>query len=314
MKRFLKIILVLVLVVGLLAAGGVLYVLNNVNSLARKGIESGGSYALGVPTTVQDVSLRPLRGELSVGGLKVANPAGFSSPHFLNLTDADLAVTLNSLRSEVIDVPTLSLSGVDVHLERKGGDANYKAILENLKKLRSGQPSSGGTQKRLVIRNLEITDIRVHVDMLGGSGVVGQVVGAATKLDVPIQKIQLTDVGRTGTGVKGTGVTVEELTSIIVQAVLAAAAENGGGIIPGDILGDLQSRIAGLGDLNSLGATVVGKAGDTARKFGEGAQKAIDNAGKTVEKKIGDVGDKVKDALDNLIPGKKDEKDTPKKP
>jgi hypothetical protein len=313
MKLLLKIVLVLVLLVAVVIGAGALYVASHVNSLAKKGIESGGTYALGVQTTVQDVSLSIMKGELEIEHLKVANPAGFAAPHFLDLKDGDLAVNLSSLQSDVIEVPTLHLSGIDVNLERKDGNANYKAILDNLQKLRSGSSSSSSSSKKLIIRDLQIIGIRVHADMLGGSKPLGQVVGAVTKLDVPIEKIQLTDVGRTGAGVKGTGVTVEELTSIIVQAVLAAAAENGGGILPADLLGDLQSRIASLGGLDQLGATVVGKAGDTAKKFGQGAQKAIDDVGKAAGKAVGDVGDKVKDAIDNIIPGKKDDKDAPKK-
>lgn len=309
MKKVLKIAVILVVVLLLMVGAGVLLVLSNINSIAKKGIEAGGSYALGVPTTVQSVSLHPLAGQMSLSGLNVANPSGFSAGHFLSLGSGDVAVTLSSLQSDVIQVPTFKLDTIDVNLERKEGSSNYKVILDNLAKLQSGPKSApastpgGGSHKKLVIKDLELTKISVHVDMLGAGGGVGKVLNSAAKIDLPIEKIQLTNVGQTGTGVQGTGVTVEQLTGLIVQAVLTAAAERGGGLIPADILGDLKG---GLGNLGALPMNVVGKAGDVASQLG-GA------VGDTVGK-VGDVGKGVGDALGGLLGGKKgDKKDQPKK-
>lgn len=310
MKTLLKVLLVLVILVVVAAVGAGWWVVSNINDLAKRGIEEGGTYALGVTTQVDSVSMRPFRGEMGLKKLNVANPVGFSAPHFIRLDDGELGVTLGSLRDDVIEVPVLHLSGIDVNLERKDGQANYKQIIENLAKLKgsSSQPRPAGAEKRFVIRDLKIEKINVHVDMLGGANPVGQVLGQAAKLNVPIEKIELTDVGRTGTGVKGTGVTGEELASIVIEAVLNAAAENGGGIIPADILNDLKGGLANLDGLKNIQATVTAKAGEAAKQLGAGAQKVIDDAGGKAQKALDDAGKKIGDTIGNIIPGRKDEK------
>lgn len=311
MKKILKVVVVLVMIGVISLAGAGWYVVKNINNLAKRGIEAGGQYALGVATTVESVSLHPLLGELELERLRVANPAGFSTPHFLQLGEGELDVSLGSLRSDVIEVPVLRLTGIDVNLERKDGKTNYKAIMESLSKLKgSSSPSAQpGTEKRFIVNQLDIEKVNVHLDMLGGAGAVGQIVGGAAKVNVPIEKIQLTNVGKTGTGIKGTGVTGEELASIVIQAVLNAAAENGGGLIPADILGDLKGSLASLDGLKDIQASVTAKVGEAATKMGAEAQKAIDQAGEKAQKAIDDAAKKLGDGIGNLLPGqKKDEK------
>jgi hypothetical protein len=118
---------------------------------------------------------------------------------------------------------------------------------------------------------------------------------------IPIDKIELKDVGQTGQGVGGSGVTMSQLSGIIVKAVLAAAAEKGGGLIPGDLLGDLQGKLSSLTNLDSLskgGMSIVagaaGKVEEIGKKVGDDVKKSVDDATKNVG-----------DALKGVLPGGK---------
>src|SRR5205814_1980323 len=104
------ILLVILLVVGLLFF---------VDSAAKAGIQRGGTYAMGVDTSVSSVSIGLLSGKLSMSGLKVANPTGFKSDRFMSLGQGDVAVSLGSLTKDTIIVPTLALDTIDVGLEKK---------------------------------------------------------------------------------------------------------------------------------------------------------------------------------------------------
>ena len=60
-----------------------------------------------------------------------------------------------------------------MYLERKDAGFNYQAILDRLKTLSSGggsapAPTSGGTEKKLIINDLKITKVTVHADVMGG--------------------------------------------------------------------------------------------------------------------------------------------------
>lgn len=285
--------IVLIPVVLLIAAAGV--AVFSIDSIAKRGIESGGTYALGVPTTLDSASVGILGGTFSMSGLKVANPPGYGSSPFMSLGSGGVAVSLSSLREPVVQLPRLGLDNLSVSLEKKGGTANYNVILDNLKKLSSGGSSkkSGENEKKFVIKELSLKNIKIGVDLLGAPGGVGNL----AKVTIPIDEINLQNVGQTGTGVAGTGVTMEQLSSIIVQAVLKAAADKGGGILPAEILSELQGGLANLGNLDQLGMKVLADP-KVLENLGAGkATEAIEQGKKAVD----DAAKKVTD----LIPGMK---------
>lgn len=275
----------------------------SIDSIAKAAIEKGGTYALGVPTTLDSANVGIMAGKFSMSGLKVANPAGgYTSPAFLSLGSGGVSVSFTTLKQPVVELPTFSLENLDVSLEKKDSKANYAVILDNLNKLKAASGGGGASkpapssdsEKRFVIKELLLRNIKISVDLIGGPGAIGKL----TKINIPIDEIKLENVGQTGTGVGGTGVTMSQLASIIVQAVLAAAADKGGGLLPADILGDLKGGLANLGDLDKLGMNVLAKAPAELEKQ---AEKAIDDATKKLP---GAAGDAVKDLTKN-IPGLK---------
>ncbi|MFZ4429353.1 MAG: hypothetical protein ACOYPS_03255 [Phycisphaerales bacterium] len=149
----------------------------------------------------------------------------------------------------------------------------------------------------MIINDLELSNIVVMIDLAGGP----QAVSDLTRVTIPIDRISLSNVGKTGGGVAGTGVTVSELSSIVISAVLSAATEKGGGLIPADLLGDLNGRLEGLGK-NLLDMKVVA---DTQAKVEELGKKVIDDVKKTVDETAKKAADKASEALKGLIPGKK---------
>lgn len=293
MKWIKRIVIAVVLLVVLLV-GLVVFGLSQVDAAAKAAIEKGGTYAMGVDTKVASVSVKLRDASVSLSGLSIANPQGFTSPTFVQLPSAGVSLKAESLSTPIIELPSLELTGLTVNLERKSGASNYQVILDNLKKLQGsgGKPAqSTGQEKKLVINKVEIRDTTIKADMLG--------LGAASPtVTVPISRISLSNVGKGQGGVADSGVTAEELASIIVQAILAAAVENGEGLIPTEMLGDLKGGLAQLDGLKNIGVETIGKAGETAKQLGaslQDATKSVEDATKGVK----DAADKIK----NLIPG-----------
>ena len=289
-------VLVGLLVVLLLAAGFL------VGRYARQGIERGATYALGVPTTVDSASLGLLGGRLALAGVTVKNPDGYTTPHVLTLGRGSVAVTLPSLLKDTIQVPEFTLDALDLNLERRGGKANYQVIMDNLEKvIGPAPPQPPPDQKKFIIDTLTITNVTVHVDMLaelpGGVGnAVGEALGTPTKLDIPIKEIKLTGVGRTGTGVGGSGVTTAQLAGIVYEALMAAVIENGGDRLPAEVLGDLQGGLKDLKGLANVGLQVGGKAIDTARDLGDQLKKS----GADLKNQVEAEAEKAKKELEGL--------------
>ena len=262
-----------------------------IDTIAKSGIEKGGTYALGVETKVDSVSVGILSGQVGLSGLKVANPTGFKSAEFMRLGNAGAAVTASSLQKPIVELPSLSLSTIHVNLERSGGKSNYQAILDNLARVqaKTSQKKGDTSDKKFIIKDLTITDVKVHLDLLG----IG---GDLTALDVPIDKITLKNVGSDGSGVD-----TAELTGIVVRAVLAAAVEKGGGLIPGDIAGEITSQLGKIGKLGDIGVQAAGEVTKSVTQIGNQVGKVVEGVGKEAEK----AADRIKKGIDGLIPGKK---------
>ena len=75
--KLIKLLAVLVFAVVLLVVviGAVL--VSQANKVARVAVEKGGTYALGVQTTLNDASIGVLSGRFGMSGLRVANAQGF---------------------------------------------------------------------------------------------------------------------------------------------------------------------------------------------------------------------------------------------
>ena len=283
MKKLIKLVVLLLILI----VGGAVAAYIYIDVLAKTAIERGSTYALGVNTTLKSTKLKVFDGQLILGGLNVANPQGYKTPHFLTLEDGDVAVSLASLRDDVVHVPHLRLSDIDVNLEKKEGKANYQVILDNLKGSETTTQPPAEEGKRYIVEEITVKNVKVHLDSLG-------IVGA---VNLPIDEIQLRNVGSE----TSRGVLLKDLAGVIVKAIFAAIVEKGGGLIPDDITGELKSGLSQLTDLSKLAD--VEKLGDVIKDVG----KPLDEA----TKDLGSLGDKVKEdvgkAIGDLLGGKKEE-------
>jgi uncharacterized protein involved in outer membrane biogenesis len=276
MRKLFKLFVALIVVIIV----GVIAVFFYIDQIAKTAIERGSTYALGVDTKLDSADVGVFSGQLKLKILNVDNPEGFAADHFLNLSGGDMQVTLNSLRQDVVRVPYLRLTGADISLEKKSGQANYRVILDNLKKLQGDQPSEG---KRFIIDELVIRDLKVNVDLLG----IKEVAQVTQAMVPKIAEIKLTEVGAKD----GRGVTISELSGLVLKAMLASIAEQGSGLIPEDMLGDLRGKLSELADLDKLAQTI--DLGDLQKKAEEiGVPKEItDRAQDELDKAKGKIGD-----------------------
>ena len=84
------------------------YVLNEAYAVA---IETAGSRALGVNTSLDEISLGIFSDRSSLAGFQVANPAGFDSSYFLRLDDGALNMSLFNVLEDTIEIDQLNEIG-----------------------------------------------------------------------------------------------------------------------------------------------------------------------------------------------------------
>ncbi|MCH7799519.1 MAG: hypothetical protein IID28_13915 [Planctomycetes bacterium] len=266
------------LVILLVAVVAVVFV--SIDAIARAAIERGSTYALGVPTTLGSANIGILSGEFTMKDLDVANPDGFDGDYFFQLDEGFVAVSLGSLRQDTVEIPTLTLTGVRMNLQKKGGRANYTVITENLKRLESGETAGeernraeedGERGKNFMIHEIVIRDVHVTVDVL-------PIGGELTRIEIPIEEVRLTEIG-------SETLTTAEVTSRVIKMILAAVVKNGAKL-PADLVDDLGGALRGLADLGNIDISQIADIAGTADTIG----KKIETVGKSVDDALKGLG------------------------
>jgi uncharacterized protein YjbJ (UPF0337 family) len=301
MKTAIKIIAVLAVLLIVAVVGLFIFAFSQVDKIAKIAIEEGGTYALQVETSVESVDVNITGGTATMTGLNIANPDGFDTSHFFALADTSASVDLQTVNTDTIVLPQITLNGIDVILDKGNDPSNYNQILENLQRFESDDSGSGEAQseggKSLVIDSLKLQDINIRVaNMPGVSLAVGDVA-------INIPEIELRDVG------KNESMSTGEVINLVVKTVLAAAVEAGGGIIPGDVLGELGNGLAGLESLSDLGIEAISDLkldetlGNVSEELGKAADEVMNNAQEQVDEAVEDVQNQVEDAVKDGIKG-----------
>jgi len=266
--------------VGLVAIG-VVVLYFSLNSIIKKVVESQGTSATGVATTLQSVSLNPFGGALSLSEFDLANPEGFSNATIFKLGKADVKIQIGSLMGgDEIVIDKLHLDGAEVVVALEGGKLNIQELLNQINKNVGGEaeggepkqddaPAEEGQSKGILIKDMKITNttVRGEISLLPGTPPIA--------LDFKIANIEETDFREADTGA---------VIGYVMQTIMINATTG------------LTENVEGLGeivgDLGKLGTEAIGNAS-------EDANKAIEDAGKALEEGLGGL----------LGGGKKDKKE-----
>ena len=222
MKKPVKIALIGLAVLVVLAVAALGVVLLSLDAIAKKGVESGGSYALKVPVRLDSVRISILGGSAELKGFSVANPPPFKTPYAVKFGAIHARVDPGSLRKDVVVVPEVTIRQPEISIE---GDlkegSNLQRLIKNLDetiaaagppgekppgKLAPAEPKAG---KKFRIDRLVIEKAKVSL----GATFLG---GKATS--VALERIELKDLGNDGNGISMAQVIRKVLSAILVEA------------------------------------------------------------------------------------------------
>ncbi len=296
MSRKLKITLAVVALL-VLALGSIPFW---IDGAARSAVETSATDALGVPTTLDKLSLSLFGGEAELSQLRIKNPAGYDGD-FFSLKDGHVSVTYGSLMGDTVEIPELTLDGIELNLIKRRKESNYDKILDNMtggsggggnEKEKEGggggpEPASDGGDdsagKKFVIRRIIVKNIRVKatVRMLGD-----------VESEMEIEELVFENIGSDTDGAQFTGIIRE-----FIGKMLFSVVTQGGGILPPEITKGLGKGVEGLGNIAKTGIKVIGKGGKAVLKEGG---KALEKTGKTALEGGKKVVEGAGDALKNL--------------
>ena len=128
-----KIILSLVLLIIVAIAGGVYYVMSNLDDLIKEAIETYGSQATQTAVRVDSVKLKLADGSGGISGLTIANPKGFTFPNAFSLGETRLGIDLQSLQQEPYVINEIAVIAPEIYVEvDKDNNTNLNVLKNNL--------------------------------------------------------------------------------------------------------------------------------------------------------------------------------------
>jgi len=268
MRKLLKTVIFIVIVLVVVAVVGVVAVALLADKMVQTAVEKAGTRTLNVSVEVGKADAAILRGAVDLQKITVANPAGFQGPALLTLERVNVVADTGSLLSKQVHITDMQLANMEVFVEQKGLQNN---LYEVIKPLREPRKPTG---KRLLIDNLEIANITVHVSLSG-------VPGKPQTAQFTLGNITMTDLGR------DERMDTAVLISKIVLAVAAGVAEQGGGILPKETVGEITG--------------ILDKAIDIGRMIFGSPKDGDPNRSKS----SGDLGKTVTEGIQDLLGGRK---------
>lgn len=243
MKKFLLILLTIVI----LLAGGICGLYLNLESIVKASVAKYGSQLTGTEVALDGFRLSPLKGEAELKGLRIANPAGYQTPHILSLGSAYVRLDMRSLLKPVIVVEEIRIANPEIAYELKSvAHNNVSDLLAAVNKntaaavakpaadQTAASAKSGATQadtsktgttptgnakpavssagKKVIINALNITGGKVSLGATFG--------GKGAAASVPLPAVTLKDIGREK-GSQGKGII--ETASLILKKILDTA-------------------------------------------------------------------------------------------
>jgi hypothetical protein len=290
MKKLKWLLLALVVVLIAAAVGAVL----TIDAMARKGVEVGGTRALGVETTCEGAHVGLLSSTVGLEGLTIANPEGYQTDRLAALGSGTVRCRVLSLLGDEAHVHEIRIDSPELTLELKPSLAlknNLGDLLANLKS--DGEAPEAETTakaKTFKVDRIHITNAKVRFHLIGGK-----------TADVTVPDIALTDVRNAdGTPLMLADIFGQTLAAIGTSGIHRAKAK---GVVPAELLAGFtgtlasaQELLGGSGDLGAkaaalqadlgqhvdslkqaLGALKEGDLKDKAGKLTEGLKGLLDN-------------------------------------
>ena len=283
-KKFLKWIVMSVVVLILLIAGGVYYAFNYLDwqGIVRNLVHEKGSEVVGTSVNIGKIDLSLTDGKGGVNSISVANPKGYSQDYIIKLGGVHVSVDVNSVKKlaeeslkgtgskvKTVVINEIKVDRPEVTYELMSlKQNNVDDILANIKKNTASsakEPAKvadkDATQYKVAIKKVVIAD--------GNATVAANLLGASQSLSLNLPTVTIANLGT-----EKQGITIEDGIARIFQEILKTTTN----VVA---KADLSGLLSGVGNIAGAAIDGAGKAaGAAVDGAGKAAGAAVDGAGK----------------------------------
>jgi len=234
-------------VVVVLMVGAVVWI----NPIVKNAVNIGGPKMLGVPVSVEGVSISLWSGTFDFKQLYVGNPENYATNMPLFAVDSVyVEVDMKSLFGDILTIRKIQVDSPKVTYEKKGDLSNFDVLMESLAKADKEKKEKEEKEgKKVIIEEFTLNKARVSY---ASSLTFGKFI------TLPIPSLTLRDIGKAEGSISAAKATGEILESL-----------------GKDVVGVASSAAGALGDAISDGAKEVGSlVKDGVKAIGEEAKDA----------------------------------------
>ncbi len=303
LKWVIRLILILLVVLIVAVVAGVIFL----DQLAKGSVETVAPIVTGVPVTVEDISIKPLRGRVEILNFEVGNPAGYASSHAIKLGDVAVEVIPASLFAEKIVIPEVRLRNIIVNYETPitFTSSNLQDILDHINQLAGKEENAAESEpvakeepaakEDPAAAETEKKEVRLQLNKIIVDNIQLRVVSKGTEVMFPLI-VELPDMGPIGTSPEG--VTPLELTKEISRELYEG--------IYTSVLKSKDEILKAFANISAEALKVTDDAAKAAKELGDNLKgsaedlKAVGNNLKDSAEGLKNVGDDLKETTKEL--------------
>ncbi|MDF2366174.1 hypothetical protein [Sneathiella sp.] len=259
---------------------GVLYF--NLDKVIIAAVEKYGSEVTKTDVVLSEVDLDVTSGKGTLKGFSVGNPEGFEEDHSIKFDSVSVEVDIAGTNDKIVHIREIRVENPSVIYEVNQTTNNLDTIRNNVDAFMKENGLSGGEKPaessdesgpKVIIDNIFINggQVLVKADMLAGQ-----------KIESRLPNIQMSNIGK-----EEGGASPGEVAAKIIDALTGKAMNVITDLGIGKNLGSLLENAGDLVNKTGVGEA-AGKAGEAAKDVTKGATDAVDGAGKSIKKLLGD--------------------------
>lgn len=273
-KKFFKWLLILIITLIALIAGGVYYALNYLDwqGIVRNLVHEKGSEVVGTSVDIGKINISLKDGKGGISDISVENPSGYSQDYIIKLGGVHVSVDVNSVKKlaeeslkktgpkvKTVVINEIRVDKPEVTYELMNlNKNNADDILANINK------NTASSAKEPVKEDKDAVQYNVAIKKVvianGSATVAASLLGVSQSLSLNLPTITITNLGT-----EKQGITIEDGIARIFKEILKTTIN----VVSKE---DLNGLLGGVGNL--AGAAVEG-AGKTAEAVVGGAEKAV---------------------------------------
>lgn len=189
-----------------------------ISKSVKAGVNAVAPSVLGVPVSVEDVSISLFNGSGTVTGLYVGNPEGYKTEKLLSVGTVHLDLSVTSLLSGLVHVESINVESPEIVYEKTLSGSNVADLLKKLessdsKQTEESKPKSESKPIKIQIDHFSVEGGKIHLSAMGMTA------------PLPMPPLKLQDIGSNG-GVTPKEAIVEVLSSVL-SSITSFVLKNG---------------------------------------------------------------------------------------